>query len=136
MIEVDWEAFSNTDLGSASLKSIHQMTLGEARQEAERVAARAREYRELLEATQKAINAPYDDCCEFELRMKRIGELVSKELADPVSEQTCLWHFDRSHEYWTAKCGLDWCFNDDGMPSEHEMKYCPKCGRIILSTPL
>jgi hypothetical protein len=44
----------------------------------------------------------------------------------------CEWKQDKFDGHWIASCGLEWEFcGGANNPKEHQMNFCPKCGRII-----
>lgn len=44
---------------------------------------------------------------------------------------TCAWR-ENDDGIWNTSCGLAWCFECGGMPAEHGMQYCPRCGRSVV----
>jgi hypothetical protein len=74
-----------------------------------------------------ALDAPretklYEDGVDYE---RKTG-------TDSVHNAPCRWPApDDETDVWTADCGLVWCFDTGGTPEDHNMTYCPKCGREI-----
>ena len=44
---------------------------------------------------------------------------------------TCAWR-ENDDGIWNTSCGLAWCFECGGLPAEHGMQYCPRCGRGVV----
>lgn len=43
----------------------------------------------------------------------------------------CAWYQDENG-LWLSSCDLTWEFEDGStIPSDHQMHYCPKCGREL-----
>ena len=65
-------------------------------------------------------------------RAEKLAE-NTKALAERVGGGTCEWKPDSDHS-WEGQCGTKWQFFDDG-PTENGMKFCPGCGKPVLSSP-
>ena len=49
------------------------------------------------------------------------------------NKESCFFYLmEEDSDTWVcSKCGLAWALTDSGTPFDHEMYYCPKCGRVI-----
>lgn len=44
----------------------------------------------------------------------------------------CHWHLeDKDWGDWLSDCGLEWYLEAEN-PTENEMRYCPKCGKVLV----
>lgn len=53
----------------------------------------------------------------------------------PTDSGTCVWKLQAyGEEPWESDCGLAWTFPTEGTPDYHGMKFCPGCGKTLLTT--
>lgn len=64
-------------------------------------------------------------------RLKPIVEALLKAEGKAEPAETCTWTQQEGEYEWNAACGLAFYFTDDGAPSDHSFKFCPKCGKPI-----
>lgn len=57
------------------------------------------------------------------------------EAWEPIQEAPqCHWQLtDEYEEPWQGDCGILFVFTDAGTPQEHGMKFCPRCGRALVT---
>lgn len=66
---------------------------------------------------------------------KLANEFISQHAHDG-HVPSCKWVYDPGSyeypaDYWGSDCGLTWQL-EVGTPPEHQMNYCPKCGRVLV----
>lgn len=47
-----------------------------------------------------------------------------------VETATCKWEYDEYHDKWDTSCNNAFVL-EFGTPAEHQMKFCPYCGKPI-----
>lgn len=67
--------------------------------------------------------------------MRRIEELdlecESWAAGRPSELKPCVWRVNHGDECLDGQCGIKWVLPDGRTPAEHEMSYCPHCGRPL-----
>lgn len=67
-------------------------------------------------------------------------DVLSAALQSPVPNPTellpepCHWRAD-CEGTWAADCGLLWCLEYEPLPSQHQMRFCPGCGKRLEEHP-
>lgn len=59
---------------------------------------------------------------------RRVADIISK------ARVACHWQLvntPANDEMWRGDCGILWVFTDVGTPQEHNVKFCPYCGRAV-----
>jgi hypothetical protein len=53
---------------------------------------------------------------------------VARTKTKPV--ERCVWKEEDDGSYWGGTCGIAWVLTC-GTPREHQMNYCPRCGKPL-----
>lgn len=81
----------------------------------------------------------YDDPRRWILTKEQLRQLGFVPIAENKAD-VCKWQFNAEDTWgsghWYAGCGLEWEFEASGTPKQHEMNYCPKCGKQIENIEL